>query len=79
MARNCYASLVSSGMTNHDQEDWGTLATASRKIYYNYFCSSWTCAGSNNKGKKVIEHTDVWHEKCPNCGQRLHSKRSTNN
>ena len=63
--------LQRAGLTNHDSEDYGSLATARSKTYLKALCSSVRCAGaysySNGVVKKVVGKPDL----CPDCGRTL--------
>lgn len=67
--------LITAGFTNKHTEDLGAISMSKNKLFYDYFCYSFQCAGSNNFGR-LIETSDEHREVCPHCKGRLFSKRS---
>lgn len=55
------------GFLNQDAEDYGVLAMAQKPTKYDWFCTSFACAGNKHKGVKVIESSTRNHIVCPCC------------
>jgi hypothetical protein len=55
-------------------EDFGAMILSSTRLEYDWFCSSFTCAGQSDK--VLIMTTHETQGNCPHCKQLLFSKRA---
>jgi hypothetical protein len=71
-------NLISSGLTNYNSPDYGTLATSTTKLEYDYYCSSRACSQTNKKIGEWKLRSSEHVRSCPDCGNLLYSKRCKN-